>query len=166
MYLRMIHGFINYLTSAWVEPSNVSLPTDLFPSTFRSHQRGAFQGINHHFLIRKSMAQSRVMGHSRLVPGFGIYISIDFPLKKIHIHFGDFIIPKNRCFFLRNIENYTSPDVFSPRKKPRNPFVRTQFQIPTFFPSKESSKKLRTSFWWTHGLTPSWVTPTILHHGS
>lgn len=53
----------------------------------------------------------------------GIYISIDFPLKKIHIHFGDFIIPKNRCFFLRNIENYTSPDVFSPRKKPRNPFV-------------------------------------------
>ena len=74
------------------------------------------------------------------------------PPKNFHIHFGDFIIPKNKCFFLKHRKLYISW-IFFTQKKTRNPFVRTQFQ-PTFFPPKNHPKSCGLPSGGPTGFTP------------
>ena len=111
----------------------------LFPSTFRSHPHGAFQESITIFSFENPWPN--------LIPWdipvgsqvSGIYISIDFPQKNPH-PLWRFHHPKEQFFFLkRNIENYTSPDFFSPRKN-LGILLLEHNSNPTFFPPKNHPK--------------------------
>lgn len=137
------------------EPSNVSLPTDLlhpFSKHLSQSPTWSIPVIHHHFLIRKSMAQSHPMGHSRWFQVSGIYISIDFPQKNPH-PLWRFHHPKEQFFFKRNIENYTSPDFFSPRKN-LGILLLEHNSNPTFFPPKNHPKSCGLPSGGPTGFTP------------
>lgn len=133
------------------EPSNVSLPTDLFSSTFRSHQRGAFQEsitISH----SKNHGPISCHGTFSLVPGFRDLHVHRFPPKISTSTLAISSSQRTNVFFLKHRKLYISW-FFSPRKN-LGILLLEHNSNPTFFPPKNHPKSCGLPSGGPTGFTP------------